>query len=315
MRGGWKGVAGAALMLAGCGARSGPDMAMEVVGAGGGAGGGIAGAGASDTSGGGAIGSGGSSGVVTTGACPSRDLGSSLGAPAAEGVLAGSSSYSTLCGGSGPEARLRWRAPVSGQYRFDTAGSETSTLLSIAAAPCATSDQRCARGSAGLSGVRLAANELVELVVDTDGAGGGYLLDVLGPLGDPSAPCPAVDLGSGLGHAVWVGRLEDLSASMDVGCHGMQPAAAAAAWRAPHAGTFAFDASGSTFDTALDVQSGRCGGSSLGCGVFPTGSAPRLDVPLASGQIVVVWIYPEPTGRPPVAGSVFLLNVTESPGG
>jgi hypothetical protein len=313
MRGGRQAVAGAGLLvLAGCGARSGPEVASHMVGASGAANGGAFGASGGRNAAGGA-GSAGLGGEASPEPCVAKDLGASLGAPVAEGVLAGPSAHASPCGGSGPEARYRVRAPISGFFRFDTRGSGTPTVLSSATSPCAA-DAECVPGEVGLGPVHLDAGQSIDIIVDTDGTGGGYVLNALGPV-EPDVPCPGPDLGTRLGPSLWVERLAGPLLQVQLGCTSTV-GAAVAQWTAPYEGSFAFDTVGSSFDTAIEVRSGECPGVPLSCSDSAGGAASRARVSLVSGQRVLVLIAASAIGSG-ISPSLdhLVLNVTEAPSG
>ncbi len=114
--------------------------------------------------------------------------------------------------------------------------------------------------------------------------------------GDPPPPptsmgCPESDLGSMLGASVLVATTEGMNDDSVPSC-GTSMAAPdlTFTWAAPHAGTFVFDTSGSTFDTILEVRA-SCGGESRGCDDDGgEGTTSRVAVALTASQRVVVSI-------------------------
>jgi hypothetical protein len=280
---------GLAFLLVACGSRTSPtgDGAFDAGASG--AAGFVAAGGASATSGSGgrAPSAGGADdGREPASPCRARDIGEGLGFPVAEGVLAGRSAITSACGGKGPENWFRWTAPFDGSFSFEPGGADGLIAMLFDGAGCTDlSGLRCMIGAA-ISG-QYAKGQSLLVGVDTDAAGGGFVLDVWGVAGRVGGACSEVDLGSAVGGPVRVGRINDGSRMVSFSCTGETLPAVTSSWTAPRSGYFVFDTTGSTGDTLLDVRAG-CSTQQLGCSDDYVGQAARLELFLARGDVATI---------------------------
>jgi hypothetical protein len=193
-------------------------------------------------------------------------------------------------GGSAPELAYTFTAPSDGTYAFDTGGSGIDTVLYVLDGTCAGDELRCdddglAGSNASLTSLPLVAGQTVTVVVDGFGVMGGL---VTLTVREGSVECPAQSFGAMLPQTL----LDQTVVATDAfagSCGSEEQGDRALAFTAPQAGIYAFDTTGSEFDTVLYVLDGTCGGPQLACnndepGTFGGHSA--LTLPLSAGQDV-----------------------------
>ncbi len=230
-------------------------------------------------------------GAGGTSPCMPRSLGSKIGIPAVEGVLVGTSSYASSCGGRGPEVWFLWTAPIAGLWGFDTQSPGSTAMVTLVdqVDGCGGRELSCDGSAARTVWIHLDAAETVGIVVDTDAASAGYVLNILGPGPEPGSVCPAVDIASRLGAPARTGRWNEATYSTVMPCGGGAGLAVTTRWSAPRSGYFAFDTKGSSFDTLLDIRR-ACDGASLGCSDNYTGTDSHLRLFFEAGQPAVILI-------------------------
>jgi hypothetical protein len=162
----------------------------------------------------------------------------------------------------GASVWYRWRAPLSGEVTFSTAGSGFDTLLAVYSEPDGQGLRQVAAnddaGAGGGSKVRFAVTEGVEYAIAVDGYGGATGDIVLVwhylPPNDDFAAAQVVESASGTvsGHN-WEATKEPGEPD-----HAGRPGGASVwyRWRAPARGEVTFDTVGSGFDTLLAVYGG-----------------------------------------------------------
>ena len=228
--------------------------------------------------------------------CRARDIGSSLGFPAAEGVLAGRSAASTDCGGKGPEAWFLWSPPFDGIFYIQAEGGEPPPILAIFdSADC--SHPRMQQCSSSAPQVLFSKGGKVFVQIDTDATGGGFTLNIWGSAGQDGRDCASADVRSYLGSPVRLGPFsQDVSTTNYFGCTGITAPAVVTSWTAPYSGYFRFDTTGSDADTLLEVRDG-CGGDSLGCSDDYVGRAALLELFFTQGGTAAIYVG-DKSGRP-----------------
>jgi hypothetical protein len=205
--------------------------------------------------------------------CPLADgTSSATGASIASGDTTGNpNDYTTSCGfgGGSPDVQIEYTATVAGRYTFDTFGSSHDTVLAAfdATVPC-TTELECNDDTGGLQSqieIDLVVGQTILLNVD------GFGTTSVGPwvLNATWAPPPVCgfdfNLGSLTGGGLGVG--DTCGAVND--CDGASCGAGQAsedhayAWTAPSTGSYIADTVGSSFDTALTIQTTGC--SELAC--------------------------------------------------
>ncbi len=104
---------------------------------------------------------------------------------------------------------------------------------------------------------------------------------------DDGLECVDEDLGTDVGDAVASGNS---SAGDDyaISCAGGGGADVVLTWTAPSAGSWTFDLSGSSYDTALALVQPDCDGGELGCSDDAIGLTSMLTVDLSAGEDVLV---------------------------
>ena len=274
--------------------------------------------------------------------CPAEDLSSDLGEVADGDTTGENFSFTSSCGGEGPDISYEWTAPSTGGFFF---GAEADFDVEIAIrASCEGDELAC--GAAGRTTLDLTAGDTVTIIVDgedppdsgeytlsiiemeagrcTDGEdndGDGdvdcFDLDCATDAACEFVGCAEADLGTELG-AIASGDLTEFPYAYTAGCgvaSGDQPAGGQNApdvfytWTAPFAGTFTFDTLGSDFDTLLAILDGDCGGDEFACnddafeGDIRTRSS--VDVDLAAGELVTIAL----SGWGSSVGD-FILNAT-----
>jgi len=221
--------------------------------------------------------------------CPDENLGDALPASPVGSTLEEQNDFGGSCGGvEAPEATLLWSAPADGTYRIDTIGSTFDTVLYVLGGACEGPELACNDDADGLQSsvvVDLAAGELVTIVVDGFGIEAGvYRVHITAA----ATACPDDDLGMEVpvsASASTVGAEDVFSAS----CGGFSAPERTYLWTAPMAGEYAFDTSGSAYDTVLYVLQGICEGGELACDDDGgPGSTSMAILTLAGGQMVTV---------------------------
>jgi len=127
------------------------------------------------------------SGRCATRSCPDQDLGNALGLA----VAAGDTSTGRTCGSflgsckatEAPERTFLWRAPFSGTFRFDSAGSDLASVVYVLAGGCGGQELACDRADpiseGGIVTLPLQKDESVVIVVDGQhGERGAFQLNV-----------------------------------------------------------------------------------------------------------------------------------------
>jgi hypothetical protein len=244
----------------------------------------------------------GSGGAADGGApvCMPRDLGSELGIPVVEGVLAGASMYASSCGGAGPEAWFRWTAPASGLWAFDALGSDGNVSVTVLAGSggCTAFPEIACNTAGRTTVVNLEQGQTVTVVVDTNARTSGYLLSISGPVGEDDFPC-GLDVGSRLAAPLRIGRLgQDATFATILGCGPGNTPTVVTAWTSPSSGYFKFDTAGSSFDTLLEVRGGCNGAPNYGCSDDYQGTDARLDLFFEQGTRVSVLLGGKAVVRP-----------------
>lgn len=144
--------------------------------------------------------------LLDTGAssCRVRDVGSLVGPSVATGVSPGGASLSTgSCGGAAiGEAVLRWTAPSTGTFTFDTRGSTFDTLLYVRSNGCAGTELACnddivmGTNIASSVSINVFTGQALYLFVDgfDAAASGSYVVNVTPGMITTDAGTPRVDV-------------------------------------------------------------------------------------------------------------------------
>jgi hypothetical protein len=262
--------------------------------------------------------------------CPDEDLGSRTGVAIATGTTVGRpNSLTASCGGGAgsPDIAYGWVAPATGRFVLDTIGSDYDTVLYVKSATCTGAELACNDDVGGLgtrSRIVFDAVSGQRYVVVVDGFGGGstgsYVLNIgqLTPeagncedgvdndrdglmdcadmdcVADPACtrPCPDRDIGSVVGNSVDMGTTVGAGHDLTGSCAPGRAPDIALSWTAPRSGRYRFDTAGSTFNTALYLQAGTCGGRELICNdnVSATNPTSRVVRNLTAGTTVVIVI-------------------------
>ena len=263
------------------------------------------------------------------------DLGSAMGDAVATGVLRSDGDITSgSCGGSGGSDRaFTWTAPETGQYIFNTAGSDVDTVLYLRdGRACGVAELACDDDSGAELGtssleVRLDAGQTVVAIVDgfSSAQRGTFVVNVTrirelncldGVDGDrdgladcEDSDCAAYldassDLGSATGQAVFTGATVDAPNLAEGSCGGSAESEATFLWTAPAAGRYTFDTAGSDFETTVYLRANDCSSSAeLGCSFFQSG----VELILAEGQNLIGAI----DGQFGESGS-FVLNIGQA---
>ncbi|MCA9706414.1 MAG: hypothetical protein KDK70_11240 [Myxococcales bacterium] len=226
--------------------------------------------------------------------CEEQDVGTAVGMAVAVGstVTADDDLPSTCGGGGGADHIVRFTAPRTGQFTFDTFGSGFDTVLSIFRSCEPEAQLVCDDDDAGTTQSRvvasLVAGETILVSVDGySGQTGSFVLNIE----DEGGACPVEqDLGSAVGPAVATGSTAGQEPGLEQSCS-QGSAVDLLWWTAPATGTYSFDTSGSGFDTTLSAHEDCMPGAELGCsddvGQLETS---RLTLPLSAGQQVLLAI-------------------------
>jgi len=250
--------------------------------------------------------------IASATACVDRDLGSPVGPGVAMGTTVGSSDdVAATCGGAtrAPDVSFLWRAPVSGRYTFDTAGSSFDTVLTARSVMCTASELGCSNDpTTGVThsslSLTLTSGQTLVLTVDGfNGASGEFVLNII----DPSASCLNGDLGSALGLAVVTGTTTSGASDTSGSCGGSSGPDIAYTWTAPAGGTYTFDTVGSSFDNVLYIKDATCTGTNLVCN-NGTGNSSTVTQTVTAGQRVVVVI----DGYLSTSYGPFVLNIASA---
>jgi hypothetical protein len=104
---------------------------------------------------------------------------------------------------------------------------------------------------------------------------------------DVSLACVDDDLGNDVGDAIASGN-SSAGDDYTISCAGGGGADVVLSWTAPSAGSWTFDLSGSSYDTALALVQPDCDGGELGCSDDAIGLTSMLTVDLGAGEDVLV---------------------------
>jgi len=152
--------------------------------------------------------------------------------------------------------------PTKADEETTQAGSEDAT----SSAEASTSGAVTAEGDASTSGPMSTSTTEPEVLACVDG-----------------------DLGNDVGDAVAAGDSGD-GDDYTISCAGGGGEDVVFTWTAPSAGSWTFDLSGSSYDTALAIVEPECEGAELGCSDDEIGMFSMLTVDLAAGEEVLVVI-------------------------
>lgn len=114
--------------------------------------------------------------------CPGIDLNLQP-LPVSASTLSGTNTHTGTCGGNGlAEVAYRYKAPSAGLYRFSVSSAEMEPALYLEQGPrCGGAQLGCSTGNTITPAVvvrRLEANEVVTLIVDSNGGAGAFSLNV-----------------------------------------------------------------------------------------------------------------------------------------
>ncbi|EDM79198.1 putative lipoprotein [Plesiocystis pacifica SIR-1] len=209
------------------------------------------------------------------------------------------------------EWRLRFVAPSTGSFRFDTSGSDFDTTLFVHEGECGEQELACNDNYIGLSSrlhLDLEAGEVVTVTVEgADAFAEGFAKLEISEF-EP-AECDWTNLSPSLPKIVQ-GDTTGLEDHFDSACGGAGAPEKLYRFVAPGPGVYSFDTFGSSFDTVLYVwELDACGEAApFQCNDdagFDTGSKLLLD--LEGGQKVVIGVDGFGAGD----FGPFLLNVEE----
>jgi len=222
--------------------------------------------------------------------CPVADLGSTVPQTIDGTTLGAGSALDPSCGGSGmADQSYTFTAPADGSYLFNTAGSSITTVLQVLDASCNGQELACSDGLGGSlePKVVLPMTQGQTVVVAVEGAyeEGDFTLSIAEA---PAPVCPTGDLGSTVPATVTGTTINQGDALSPTCNQGFSSADASYTFTAPADGTYSFDTSGASFQTAVHVRDASCAGPELVCAVDLSGSGAFTYATLTAGQTVVV---------------------------
>ncbi len=244
--------------------------------------------------------------------CVDQELGSALPVTVRGTTAFANDDHHASCGGEGALDRgLRWTAPRTGVYTFDTARSAFRSLLAVRLGGCGGAEVACASDGISYGGgarvtAALEAGQTVLVVVDSPGTsalfGSGHFelhidelrqseagacfdgtdndgdrwvdcadTDCHGEPGCGGRGCAHHDLGSAL-PTTFHGETVESGDGFQGTCGAKLQQDRAHLWTAPRSGTFVFDTSPGGWGNALYVLTG-CRGTELACDASRAGSA------------------------------------------
>lgn len=207
----------------------------------------------------------------------------------------------------GSDVAFVWRAPFTGRFVADTAGSSVDTFLGVLDGECAGPELACDDDSGpDLSGrveVDLFAGQVVTFVVDSFGVGvGDVVLTVdAAPI---DATCPDGDFGTQLPLTI-PGQTAGAANVRGASCGGFDAPEIEALWTAPVPGLYRFEIIESDFDPLMYLLFGACEAPEMACNDDANGVNPAIEVFLEELQPVVIVV--DGTGG---TSGKFTLSVT-----
>ena len=217
-------------------------------------------------------------------------------------------SFGLSCGTfGGSDVAFLWRAPFTGRFRVDTAGSTVDTIVGALDSECAGLELACADDSGpDLSGqieLDLLGGQVVTFVVDSFGVGvGDVVLNIAEVPVD--SKCPDGDFGTQLPLTI-PGQTAGAPNVRLGSCGGFDAPEIEALWTAPVAGFYRFEIVESDFDPLMYLLFGACDAPELACSADGNGVNPVIDVFLDTVQPVVIVV----DGQSGTSGK-FTLSVT-----
>lgn len=212
--------------------------------------------------------------------CWDDDADDTLGFEIATGTTAGNDGSASCGGSSSADSFVRWEAPETATYVFDTVGSEADTTLWVASETCDGEELACNEDTlapASQVAVDLEEGEVVVVGIEASGA---WVLSAW------EGECPAYSIGEIL--AV-TGSTAAFTEDYDGSCE-TAGSAITLRWVAPSSGTWTFSTDGSDFDTVLVLFDGSCEGEQLGCNddSVSTVRTSEVSVDLTAGDVVAI---------------------------
>jgi hypothetical protein len=185
---------------------------------------------------------------------------------------------SAACGGVCPHD------PCSAGAALDpSCGSCVASICQVDPACCTSSwDAACQADVASVCGVSCGGASCGDGTCNAGESCGSCPADC-----GACAVCPTTDLGSTVPQTI-TGSTVGLPAAHAAPCAPSSAPEALYQFTAPADGTYTFSTAGSTFDTVLYVEGGTCGGASLACNDDYIGLQSRVQVPMTTGESIVV---------------------------
>lgn len=186
---------------------------------------------------------------------------------------------------------IAFTAPYTGIYRFDTAGSDFDTTLTLLDGTCGGPELACnddepgaLDGSSGLA-LPLHGGQAVTAVVEGFfGESGTFALNVDRLAG----ACPDQSLGSMAVPFVVTGSTASADEATASSCGGLGSPDYSYVWTPPADAVYRFDTAGSSFDTVVALFEDDCFGPELACNDDAGGTAAATSAYLQAGQPVII---------------------------
>ncbi len=221
--------------------------------------------------------------------CEEEDIGGATGPAVTTGsTVGGDDDLPLSCANTGGiDHVVQFTAPLDGDYRIDTFGSDYDTALSVFDSCDPLSEILCNDDAAtGLQSevtVTLTAGQTVLLVVDGfNGATGNYVVNIA------LVGCEEEDIGSAIGSAVASGTTAAEDDDLALSCAGGGGADRIVAFTPPTDGDYTLDTFGSDYDTGLAVFTSCDPASEVDCNDDTGGVQSELLLNLTAGTPVFV---------------------------
>lgn len=218
-------------------------------------------------------------------------------------------SFTLSCGSfGGSDVAFVWRAPFTGRFVADTAGSSVDTILGVISGECNGPELGCNDdGTPDLGGrveVDLFGGQIVTFVVDSFASGVGEVVLTIDevPIDDT---CPDGDFGIELPLTI-PGQTAGAANVRGSSCGGLDGPEIEALWTAPFSALYHFEVTDSDFDPVMYLLDGSCGGPELICSDDANGLNPAFNLFVGASQSVVIVV----DGAGGSAGK-FTLSVTQ----
>jgi hypothetical protein len=255
---------------------------------------------------------------TTPWSCADAELGSDL--AAFYGTTAGASNdQESSCGGAGPDLALRWQAPHTGCFEFDTHDSAFDTTLALWEAchddEIVCNDDLHPMNDDRASQVGLELDEGTELLVVVDGKGASDQGDFFVTIREGWLIEYDAFIGTLAGYGIISGNTSSTDTTLTpIGCPSNSGKDVILRWTPATTGNWRFelDRTGTDFDTVLSLHF-QCRSSALACGdVNFSGGGEALEARVLEGQDLLIRIAGYDDGGGPTSGN-YKLNIVQVP--